>query len=111
MKTVYRAANSVEGHMIQGLLEQAGLDARVDGDYLQGGAGELAPDGLIRVRVAQEQYDRARAIIDEWDARQVEETRYDTRPVRRSGGGTLSGVLIGFIAGVVLMWFVCSAGD
>ena len=68
MKRVYQAANSVEAHMIVHLLEQAGVEAHVQGEHLQSGAGEL-PLGLVAVAVPDEDADKARAIINEWEAR------------------------------------------
>lgn len=70
MKTLYQAANSLEAHMILHLLEQQGITGRVDGEYLQGGVGELPAAGLVRVMVAEEDYAAAKVIIDRWDAAQ-----------------------------------------
>ena len=70
MKTVYEASNSLEGHMIANLLEQADIYARVDGDFLQGGVGELQAFGLVKVRVNEEEYDRAREIVRQWEGTQ-----------------------------------------
>jgi hypothetical protein len=60
MKLIYEASNTIEGHMILNLLEQAGLSGRVDGDYLQGGMGDLQTIGVIRVMVEDIDYDKAR---------------------------------------------------
>jgi hypothetical protein len=49
--------------MIVNLLEQAELRARVDGDYLQGGIGELQAVGGIRVMVAENDYADAQEIF------------------------------------------------
>ena len=51
MKLLYEAANTVEAHMILNLLEQSSLSARIDGEYLQGGVGELQAIGIVRVMV------------------------------------------------------------
>ncbi|MDX1693455.1 MAG: DUF2007 domain-containing protein [Ketobacteraceae bacterium] len=71
MKIVYEARDSLEGHMIANLLEQAGIFARVDGDFLQGGVGELQAFGLVKVRVNADDFDRARDIVRQWEATQA----------------------------------------
>jgi hypothetical protein len=63
MKLIYQASNTIEAHMILNLLEQAELRARIDGDYLQGGIGELQAVGGIRVMVAENDYADAHEIF------------------------------------------------
>lgn len=70
MKTVYEAANAVEAHMLQDLLRSAHISARVDGAFLQGAMGELPAAGLVRVVVEDEDWTRARAEIEHWEAEQ-----------------------------------------
>jgi hypothetical protein len=67
MKTVFHAPTSLEAHLVQQLLERAGIESRIDGEFLQGGAGELPPGNLIRVRVAPEHETEAREIIAAWE--------------------------------------------
>lgn len=66
MKTVLHALNSVEAHVVKGLLQSEGIECSVLGEYLQGAIGELPPTGLIRVVVNDEDYEQASAIIDDW---------------------------------------------
>jgi len=67
MFIVYTAQNSIDAHIIKGLLEQHGISVRIDGEYLQGGIGELPPMGLITVSVAEENYDRALSLVSEYE--------------------------------------------
>jgi len=67
MVPVYTAQNSIDAHIVKGLLEQHGVSARVNGEYLQGGIGELPPMGLITVSVAEEDYDRALSLVSEYE--------------------------------------------
>ncbi len=67
MIRVYSAQNSIDAHIVKGFLEQHGVAARVDGEYLLGGIGELPPMGLITVSVAEESYDRALSLISEYE--------------------------------------------
>jgi putative signal transducing protein len=71
METVFHASTSLEAHLVQQLLERAGLASRIDGEFLQGGAGELPPGNLIRVRVEPQHAAEAREIIAEWEKGQL----------------------------------------
>tara|TARA_R110002096_G_scaffold181511_9_gene359213 strand:+ start:2077 stop:2298 length:222 start_codon:yes stop_codon:yes gene_type:complete len=66
MKTVLHALNSLEAHIIKGLLESEGISANIVGEYLQGAMGELPANGLIRVVVEESDYERATLVIDNW---------------------------------------------
>lgn len=68
MKELFAANNTIEARLVYNLLVQAGLQARVDGELLQGGAGELQAFGSVRVLVADEDYAQAREILERWDA-------------------------------------------
>ncbi len=85
--------------MILNLLEQAGLSARVDGEYLQGGVGELQAIGIVRVMVDDEDYLDAKAIIKEWDENQpVQDPK--RRPEKKQSriGLFIGGIVCGAIA-------------
>ena len=68
MITVYNALNSIEGYIIKNLLEQQEIPAYVLGEHPQSGVGEIPAIGLIRVSVSDSDYQRAKEIVDEWDA-------------------------------------------
>jgi predicted Fe-Mo cluster-binding NifX family protein len=78
MKSVYEASHSVEAHMILHLLEQGGLKAVVQGEYLQGAIGELPVTGLVKVMVNAEDYEEAREIIELWESGEIESGPEDT---------------------------------
>ena len=67
MQRVYQATNNIEAHMVMHVLEQAGVHAHVQGEYLQSGAGELPLGGLVGVAVADEDVEIAREIISDWE--------------------------------------------
>ena len=67
MKRVYQAANHIQVHMVMHVLEQAGVHAHVQGEFLQSGAGELPIGNLVGVVVADEDVTLAREIIEEWE--------------------------------------------
>lgn len=99
MKTVCEPSNPLEGHMLLDLLKQRGIEARLEGAGLHGAAGELPLAGLVRLRVEEEDYAAARAVIDEWDRTQVVDPIQ--APPRRAAG-PLSGILIGLVAGAAI---------
>ena len=67
MQRVYQAANSIEAHMVVHMLEEAGVSAHVQGEYLQSGAGELPVGNLVGVVVADDDVEIAREIISDWE--------------------------------------------
>lgn len=73
MKPVYEAAHGVEAHMIADLLRREGISGLVQGEYLQGAAGMLPASGLVRVVVDEADFDRARRVIEHWNAAQTDE--------------------------------------
>ena len=70
MRLIYEPSNSIEAHMVLNLLEQAGLSGRIDGEFLQGGVGDLQAIGLIRVMIEEADYEAATSIIEQWDKHQ-----------------------------------------
>ena len=68
MKSVFEASSGLEAHMILNLLEQAGISGRIEGEYLQGGLGELQAMNPVRVLVPEKDFAEARNIIDNWDS-------------------------------------------
>ena len=67
MKRVYNAANHIQAHMVMHILEQAGVHALVQGEFLQSGAGELPLGNLVGVAVDDEDVAIAREIIEDWE--------------------------------------------
>ncbi len=101
MKTVFEASNGVEAHMMLHLLQQQGLQGRVDGEYLQGGVGELPAVGLVRVVVDEADYEAARAVVTAFEAAQppAPTTPPATRaPSRAAWAG------VGIVLGALVTW-------
>ncbi|MDQ7058909.1 MAG: DUF2007 domain-containing protein [Ghiorsea sp.] len=73
MKLVYEANQLGEAHIIKHLLERAGLQTTILGEYLQGGVGEIAASGLLKVMVNEAAYDEAKSIIQAWDEAEWDE--------------------------------------
>lgn len=68
MPTIFQAANAVEAHLIADLLERSHIAARIEGEYLAGGIGDLPVVGLVRVVVSESDMELARAIIAQWES-------------------------------------------
>lgn len=104
MQTVYAASHSLEAHMILNLLESQGVSAKIEGEYLQGGAGELPVAGLVRVVVAEKDYEAAREIVSSWEAEQPAQSNYSlpSTPVNKMSI-FLAGVAAGFVLAVLII--------
>lgn len=98
MKTLYEASNGVEAHMILNLLEQQGINGRVDGEFLQGGIGELPAAGLVRVMVSEEDYAAAKPIVEQWDKAQP--ARVET-PLPDKAVSRPAMFLVGLVIGIL----------
>ena len=110
--------------MIVDVLAQAGIAARIQGEYLQGGIGELQALGVVRVMVAEADYDSARQVVDEWDKAEpvidpsIEQTATSAARVESSATAPITkatatrvlwGVLIGAVAAIAWLVFVANA--
>ncbi len=71
MVIIYHAANSLDAHMIKGLLEQYRIRAFIQGEYLQGGVGQLPTADLVTLSVDNKHQAAARSIIDDWEAASI----------------------------------------
>ncbi len=81
--------------MILNLLEQEGIHGRVDGEYLQGGVGELQAMNFVRVLVDENSYADASNIIAAWESIQP-------APDRSATSSGSSGALLNFVMGVIV---------
>lgn len=103
MKSVFEASSGLDAHMILNLLEQRGISGQIEGEYLQGGIGELQAMGLVRVMVADQDYDEARRIVGEWEALQPPDEK--GKPEERTAVG-LQLFFAGVIIGAALMYWL-----
>lgn len=98
MKCISEASSGLEAHMISNLLQQVGITSRIDGEFLQGGVGELQAMGFVRVLVEDADYANAQEVIKTWDTTQFEPTQESAHKSKSSGVGV--GLLIGLLIGV-----------
>ena len=97
MELVFEASNSLEAHMVLNLLNQIGISGRIEGESLTGGVGELQPMGFVRVMVDAEDYDKARRVVEEWDAKQI----VSKPPIVSGEKGNFGVILVSFLAGIL----------
>lgn len=105
MRLLYDASNGIEAHLILNLLEQTGLSARIDGEYLQGGVGEIQTTGIVRVMVEEADYADAMTIINAWDVK-TPESEVDGNDVNKLNNVVVGAV--GLICGMILTIFFCT---
>lgn len=67
MKCVYQAANVLEAHVIQGLLEQHRISAFIEGEHLLSGVGELPASSLVRILVNDDDHLEGVSLMREYD--------------------------------------------
>lgn len=67
MIKVYNAKDITEAHIVKGMLLANGINAYVNGHYLQGGIGELAAMDFASVHVDESDVQAARELIDDYE--------------------------------------------
>ena len=100
MTLLYEAENALEAHMLVDLLAQQNLHARIDGEFLQGGVGEIQTSGLVRVLIDSDDFDDAKEIIRAWEKHSQIIDEVQPRVVHKTIGWFA--LLISFIAGLLV---------
>ena len=104
MKTVFESQLAVEAHMILHLLQGAGIEGQVLGEFLQGGTGELPATRLVRVVVADEKEAEARGIIADWERAEPATAAPPAMHSRRVL--VAKGFIAGVVCGALLVWWL-----
>lgn len=68
MKIVFKGGDYAEAHIVANMLENEGIRTYVGGHFLQGGLGDIGVSNLIDVRVEQQDWVKAKTLIDLYDA-------------------------------------------
>ena len=103
MISVFEASSGLDAHMILNLLQQQGISGRIEGEYLQGGIGELQAMGFVRVVVSEEDHAAAKKVISEWETLQPD--LEEIKPEARTFGG-LQIFIVGILVGAWLMYWI-----
>jgi len=72
MRHIYEAAHTIEANLLKGLLETEGIEVFVNGEYLQGGIGDLPVSGIITLSVEEDDADAALKAIEAYEAGEYE---------------------------------------
>lgn len=67
MQIIYRAKDIADAHILSGFLQSHGIECHVGGHYLQGAIGEIGMADFALVRVADEDTERARQLVLEYE--------------------------------------------
>lgn len=67
MQIIYRAKDIADAHILSGFLQSHGVECHVGGHYLQGALGEIGMADFALVRVADEDTERARQLVLEYE--------------------------------------------
>ncbi len=114
MINIFTARDLIEGNLVKGLLESHGIETRVNGEYLQGGIGELPPTGHITLSVSEEDEKAAREIIRKYENNEYRITDDMTvtgdsaplsRPVMKDDGpfNQFMTLILGMVIGIAVM--------
>ena len=68
MKIVYHAEHIIDANLVKSMLENAGMLAFVNGEYLAGAIGDVPATGLLSVAVADSHEQEARKIVAAFEA-------------------------------------------
>ena len=109
MKVVYKAANVAEAEIVKGMLVANGLEAHVGGYYLQGGVGEMATMDFARVNVANEDFEKARELIHEYEGDAVNTSTRSPQEVKTATFATRLVVVL--IAGALTLFLAWLASN
>ena len=104
MQIIYTADNAIEAHVITHMLEQAGIHAIINGEFLQSAAGELPAAGNIKISVPNDDVHKARELIDEWDKHSLNPEPYEKHKSQtpKENGHSFKTVILAFITGLFL---------
>lgn len=115
MRKLYQAENGLDAKLVSDLLTRLGIENEIHGQYLQGGIGELPVGGFVHVLVNEDDFDEARKLVDEWEARQSlsdteerDEEDDETNTTTPPKTGSWISFIVGFMAAIIcIVLFVC----
>jgi len=80
MITIYQANSSIDAKLIQDQLAFGDIQSHIMGDLLQGGVGELQPQGLVKVMIGEADFEKAKEVIIEWEKKLPRKENVITQP-------------------------------
>jgi len=100
MKIVFEASTALDAHMVLNLLEVEGISARIDGEYLQGGIGELQAINLVKVLVDEQDYLKAKEIVKDWELQQP--STMGDEEAKSKSNNKIGVFIVGLIIGIAI---------
>ena len=68
MRKIYEPEHLMEGELLQSMLASEGIESHITGRHLLGAVGDLPAFGLLGLTVKDDQAERARLLITEYNA-------------------------------------------
>ena len=103
MQIVYRAADITEAHLIAGMLQNEGIDAEVQGHFLQGGVGELGTMDFARVVVSEQDVARALPLLKRYEQAASEQARLSQKQGVRFDSGYWLACAIAIVVALIII--------
>lgn len=100
MNRIYEAENGVEAHMLKDLLEREGIDAQVEGEFLQGAVGGIPPVGLVGIQVNESDIEKAKEIIASFERSQPNIEPVISSQVKDRSSSNIISFILGISLGV-----------
>lgn len=104
IKYVYTPSGSPEAHLIVHALKEESIEARIHGEALTGAIGELPAESPIKIAVADEDYERARELVLEWEKRNHAHTPQHT--LEKSNYAFWYGLAIGAVCSAIACFVI-----
>ncbi|WP_223670811.1 putative signal transducing protein [Kangiella shandongensis] len=106
MKIAYHADDAIDAQLIADLLNDNDIFAQVRGAHMQGAVGEAAAMGNVKVWVHDEDFERGRELVEDWESAQIIDdstSEYRQIDISASGNKTLRFVknISLFISGII----------
>ena len=96
MKIVFDASNSLEAHIVRGVLNMYEIEAYIQGEYLHGGAGELPMTGFVKISTSDDDYMRAKDLISDWQANKLMPAEWKEKESETTANDSESGLVLAF---------------
>ena len=97
----------MEAEIIKGMLLANGIEAHTSGFYLQGAIGDMAPTDFAKVHVPDNDYERARELVEEYegqDPNQVTSQIHIESPSSTSSQKFIITIIIAIAISVLSYW-------
>ncbi len=102
MELVYKSSDIIEVHIVSEMLKVNGIDVFVGGHYLQGTVGILTGLNFANIQVPNEDCERSKELIAEYEARGQGDVDGENRIAKKSS--PTKRLLVKMIIFIALYW-------